>query len=65
MKLAAAQIKSHENDVNKNLEEHYRFIEIASDNGTDLITFPEMSITGYLREGSEKLAFYPDDSRLD
>jgi predicted amidohydrolase len=65
MKLAAAQIKSHENVVNKNLELHYRFIEIASDNGADLITFPEMSITGYHREGADKSAFTMDDSRLD
>lgn len=65
MKLAATQIKSYENEVNKNLEEHYRFIETASDHGVDLITFPEMSITGYLREGADKLAFTLDDSRLE
>lgn len=65
MILVAAQIKSNQKNIIKNLNEHYRLIEIASDYGADIISFPEMSITGYLREGSEALAFNPNDSRLD
>ena len=53
MKLASAQIKSNQNNVEKNLNVHYRFITIASEHGADLITFPEMSITGYLRERAD------------
>lgn len=65
MILAAAQTKPSRGDIDANLLDHYRFIELAVQNGAQLIAFPEMSITGYEREHAQKLAFKKDDSRLD
>ncbi len=65
MILAAAQTQPKRGDIEANLADHYRLINLASDNGADLIAFPEMSITGYERENASKLAFSPDDSRIE
>ena len=65
MILAAAQTKPTREDIDANLLDHYRLIELAVQNGAQLIAFPEMSITGYERENTRKLAFQQDDSRLN
>ncbi|SNR33772.1 carbon-nitrogen hydrolase family protein [Flavobacterium sp. ov086] len=65
MILAAAQTKPTRGDIDSNLLDHYRLIDLAVQNGAQLIAFPEMSITGYEREYAQKLAFKKDDSRLD
>lgn len=65
MILAAAQTKPKRGDIDANLLDHYRLIEVAVQNGAQLIAFPEMSITGYEREHAQKLAFQKEDSRLD
>jgi predicted amidohydrolase len=65
MRIAVAQISAKDGNIIENLKEHYRLIEIAADNGVQLIAFPEMSITGYQREFAEKLSFTEYDSRLD
>ena len=50
MILAAAQTKPTQGNIDTNLQDHYRLIEMAVQNGAQLITFPEMSITGNARE---------------
>ena len=65
MILAAAQTKPTRRDIDANLSDHYRLIELAVKNKAQLIAFPEMSITGYEREHAQKLAFQKNDSRLD
>lgn len=65
MILAAAQTKPSRGNIEANLLDHYRLIDLAAQNGAQLIAFPEMSITGYEREHAEKLAFKKDDPRLD
>ena len=64
MILATAQTKPKRGNIKENLLDHYRLIEKASDNGADLIVFPETSITGYERENADLLAFSFNDSRL-
>ncbi len=64
MILASAQTNPKRGDIEGNLQDHYRLIEMAGERGADLIVFPEMSITGYEREMGDMLAFTPDDSRL-
>jgi predicted amidohydrolase len=64
MILAAAQTKPTRGDIEANLSDHYHLIELAVQNGAQLIAFPEMSITGYEREHAQKLAFKKNDSRL-
>lgn len=65
MILAVAQTKPKRGDIDSNLSDHYRLIDLALQNGAQLIAFPEMSITGYEREHAQKLAFKKDDSRLE
>ena len=65
MILAAAQTKPSRGNIDANLSDHYRLIELAVENEAQLIAFPELSITGYEREDAQKLAFKKDDSRLD
>lgn len=65
MILASAQTKPKRGDIRENLLDHCRMIQIASDNGADLIVFPELSITGYEREKADSLAFSINDSRLE
>jgi len=65
MILAAAQTKPTRGNIEANLLDHYRLIELAVQNKAQLIVFPELSISGYEREDAQKLAFTKDDSRLD
>lgn len=65
MILAAAQTKPKRGDISANLLNHYQLIELAAQNGANLIAFPELSITGYERENAAKLAFTKDDYRID
>jgi len=65
MKLASAQINCTVGEVQKNLDEHYKVIELAIDNNVQLITFPEMSLTGYCREEAKELAFDEYDIGLN
>ncbi|SMD15333.1 carbon-nitrogen hydrolase family protein [Sporomusa malonica] len=65
MIIASAQTSPQNKDINRNLYDHYRLIRLAADNGANLIVFPEMSITGYVRESAKKLSFTENDSRLD
>ncbi|MFH6994254.1 carbon-nitrogen hydrolase family protein [Flavobacterium sp. FlaQc-48] len=64
MILAAAQTQPTRGDIDANLADHYRLIELAAQNKAQLIAFPEMSMTGYERENAQQLAFKKDDSRL-
>lgn len=65
MILASAQTKPHRFDTEKNLADHYRYIDIAAKHKVDFIAFPELSITGYERDKARELAFQKDDKRLD
>ncbi len=56
MKIAAAQIEVTLGDLKRNLKKHLELIEVAIENGVDLIVFPEMSLTGYCREEGKELA---------
>ena len=47
MKLALAQINTKLGDVDANLEKHLNLIGDAVARGSDLILFPELSLTGY------------------
>jgi predicted amidohydrolase len=63
--LAAAQTKPKRGDIDSNLLDHYRLVELAAINKANLIVFPELSITGYERENAKQMAFSPNDSRLN
>lgn len=65
MIIASAQTRPYDEDVDRNLRDHCRLIKLAADHGVNLIAFPEMSITGYLRAAAAGLAFTDNDPRLD
>ncbi|MDR3681969.1 MAG: carbon-nitrogen hydrolase family protein [Flavipsychrobacter sp.] len=65
MIIAAAQTKPHNGNIEANINDHLRFIEIAALHGVQLIVFPEMSLTGYERERALECYFTPDDTRLN
>ena len=48
LNLALAQIATKLGDVPSNLEKHLDFIEKARKEKTDLLVFPELSLTGYV-----------------
>ncbi|MES2678414.1 MAG: carbon-nitrogen hydrolase family protein [Bacteroidota bacterium] len=64
MILAAAQISPFRNNTDANIQRHLLFIDRAAENKARLILFPEMSLTGYEREGADELSFLIDDARL-
>ena len=46
--LALAQIATKLGDVESNLEKHLELIQQAKSQKSDLIVFPELSLTGYM-----------------
>lgn len=65
MKIAATQIDVTVGEIEKNIITHVKAIKEALKEKVDLITFPEMSITGYCREEGRRVAFERKDNRLN
>jgi len=65
MKICAAQTKPVKGDIQRNIDNHIKLIELAVSSGADTIIFPELSLTGYEPELSAELATTQDDSRFD
>lgn len=64
MILASAQFKPVEADIEYNLGIHSKLIDQAYSHYASLIVFPEMSLTGYIRELASNYAFTLNDTRL-
>lgn len=66
LNLALAQINTKLGDVDANLEKHLLLIKSALKNGSDLVLFPELSLTGYaLQDLVPSVALSPDqDARV-
>lgn len=64
MKLCSTQIKPIKGDIEHNIQKHIAFINFAIEKGTDLIFFPELSLTGYEPTLAKELATTQEDSRL-
>lgn len=65
MKICSAQVRSLKGDIERNILNHNRLIDLAVSKGADLIVFPELSLTGYEPKLSKELAANQDDKRLD
>lgn len=63
--IAAAQSTSIKGEIQKNINHHIQFIELAVSQKVDLIVFPELSLTGYEPQVAKDCAITPDDSRLN
>ncbi len=64
MILAAAQTIPYDEDVTRNIKQHIRLVKKAARHGAQVVLFPEMSLTGYLRATAHLHAFTPNDARL-
>jgi len=65
MKICVVQTRPVKGDVQSNIANHKRLIDIAVSNGAEIIIFPELSITGYEPELAKELATDKDDGRFD
>ena len=48
LSIALAQINTVLGNVKRNLDKHLEYIEQAQAAGSDLLIFPELSLTGYV-----------------
>lgn len=65
MKISAAQIRSKPGAILENLEKHLLFVEEAVKHNSDLIFFPELSMSNYEPELAQQLATTIDDPMFD
>ncbi len=65
MKICVAQTRPVKGDIQSNIDNHKKLIELAVSNGADTVIFPELSLTGYEPELSKELATNQEDSRFD
>ena len=65
MKICAAQHRPIAGDIGANISRHLKLIELAITQGSDLIFFPELSLTGYEPHLAKTLATDMHDPRLD
>jgi predicted amidohydrolase len=64
MTIAVAQTIPVRGDVDQNLEQHIRLVQIAAEEGAQVLVFPELSLTGYELDLARELAFAERDPRL-
>lgn len=62
--IAAAQSISIAGDLAANIARHRRFMQVAAEQGVQLLVFPELSLTGYERELAAELAITPSAAVL-
>ncbi len=65
MKICVAQTRPVKGDLQSNIDNHKKLIDLAVFYGADTIIFPELSLTGYEPELSKELATNQDDTRFD
>jgi predicted amidohydrolase len=64
MKICIAQTRPVPGDVNKNIDIHKKFAELAASHGADMIIFPELSLTGYEPTLAHQLATNKDNKKF-
>jgi len=65
MKICVAQTRPIKGDIQSNIENHKKLIDLAAANGADIVIFPELSLTGYEPALAKALATNQDDGRFD
>ncbi len=65
MKICVAQTRLIKGDIQSNIDNHKKLIDLTISNGADIVIFPELSLTGYEPKLSKELATNQDDSRFD
>jgi len=65
MKICVAQTRPIKGDIQSNIENHKKLIDLAAANGADIVIFPELSLTGYEPALAKVLATNQSDRRFD
>ena len=65
MKICTAQTKPIKGDIEQNSKNHLDLIDLAAEGNSDLVIFPELSITGYEPTLANELATTSEDKRFD
>lgn len=65
MKICVAQTRAIKGDIQSNIDNHKKLIDLAVFNGADTVIFPELSITSYEPELAKALATTQEDSRFN
>ena len=65
MKICVAQTRPVKGNIQINIENHQKLIELAVHNRADIIIFPELSLTGYEPSLSKELATDQNDNRFN
>ena len=65
MRIAVAQTRPVTGNVQANVHSHTQLIDLAVEDGAELVVFPELSITGYQRTLANDLAVDEGDRRFD
>ncbi|MDO5968246.1 carbon-nitrogen hydrolase family protein [Flavivirga aquimarina] len=65
MKICIAQTEPIKGDIQKNIENHKKLINLSIKNDADIIVFPELSLTGYEPELAKELATNKEDKRIE
>ncbi len=65
MKLSVVQTRPVKGDIHKNIQRHTDMLDLAIDQGAQLVVFPELSLTGYEPELANQLAMNLHDHQLD
>ena len=65
MKICVAQTRPVKADIERNIANHKKLIDLAALHGASTIIFPELSLTGYEPKLAKQLATDKDDSRFD
>lgn len=65
MKICAVQTSAIKGNIAENIKKHLQFLDLAVANKSDLILFPELSITGYEPALASELAMNENDKRLN
>lgn len=65
MKICVAQTRPIKGEIDKNIQIHKKFIDLATSKGANMIFFPELSLTGYEPKLAKHLATTQDDTRFD
>ena len=64
MKICVAQTRPVKGDIQSNIDNHKKLIDLAVSFGADKVIFPELSLTGYEPHLAKELATNQDDCRF-
>jgi predicted amidohydrolase len=65
MKICVAQTRPMKGDIQSNIANHKKLIDLAVSHEADAVIFPELSLTGYEPTLAKELATDQDDRRFD